>query len=100
MGCKPMPPTQSAGLRVCQAVAASYIRAARKSVGSLNVGPRSCMPIGSGLPSDVEPSVNPQGTLIPGMPAMLQVTVKMSDKYIASGSADFSPILNAGVGDV
>ena len=34
------------------------------------------------------------------MPAMLQVTVKTSTRYICSGSPVFSPILKAGVGEV
>ena len=46
----------------------------------------------------VEPVVNPQGRLIPAMPAMLQVTVKTSHRYICSGSPVFSPALKAGVG--
>src|SRR5205085_7886444 len=85
----------SVGRRVCQSVACSYIRAARKSVASLNAGPRSWKPIGSGFAS----LVNPHGTLMPGMPAMLHVTVNTSIRYIARGSLDFSPILKAGVGD-
>src|ERR1043166_8058019 len=84
------------GRRVCHSLACSYMRAARKRVGSLKVGPSSWKPIGSGCGS----CVNPHGTLIPGMPAMLQVRVKTSSRYTASGSADFSPILNAGVGEV
>ena len=35
---------------------------------------------------------------MPAMPAMLQVTVKTSHKYICSGSPVFSPALKAGVG--
>ena len=44
--------------------------------------------------------VKPQGRLMPQMPARLQEMVKMSDKYICSGSPDFSPILKAAVGVV
>ena len=44
--------------------------------------------------------VNPQGIDIPGMPARFTLIVKMSDRYIWSGSDDFSPILNAAVGAV
>ncbi len=40
------------------------------------------------------------GTDNPGMPARLAVTVKMSARYMASGSSAFSPSRNAGVGVV
>jgi competence protein ComEC len=61
---------------------------------SPKAGPRSCRPMGSGL----SPVVKPQGRLRPAMPAMLQVTVKTSQRYICSGSPVFSPALKAGVG--
>ncbi len=50
-------------------------------------------PIGS-------PLIRPMGSDIAGRPARLAVTTKMSDRYIATGSASFSPALNAGVGVV
>jgi len=37
---------------------------------------------------------------MPGMPLRLAGIVKISDKYMLKGSLDFSPILNAVVGDV
>ena len=52
--------------------------------------------MGSGL----SPLVKPQGREIPAMPAMLQVTVKTSHRYIESGSPVFSPALKAAVGEV
>src|ERR1039458_2297506 len=64
-------------------------------VSSPNGWPSNCKPMGSfGF------FVNPHGTLTPQMPARLQEIVKMSDKYICNGSSDFSPILNAAVGEV
>src|ERR1700722_269569 len=93
------PPTvykSSDGLRRCQSVVFSYIRAARSNVASLNVGPSNCNPIGSGF----SPEVKPHGTLTPAIPAMLHVTVKTSHKYICSGSPAFSPALKAAVGVV
>src|SRR2546421_2381007 len=86
----------SFGLRWCQSVDDSYSCAICSNRDSLNVGPNSCSPIGSGL----APEVNPHGMLMPGIDAMLQVTVKTSLMYIASGSAVFSPIVNAAVGEV
>ena len=44
--------------------------------------------------------VYPQGTEMPGMPARFVEIVKMSERYIWSGSSIFSPILKAGVGVV
>jgi hypothetical protein len=40
----------------------------------------------------------PKGTLMPGTPARLVAMVKMSESYICSGSAVFSPDLKAVVG--
>jgi len=54
----------------------------------------SCKPIG--MPS----ASKPQGNDSAGSPARLTEIVKMSDKYICSGSWVFSPILNAVVGAV
>ena len=48
------------------------------------------------MPSDAKP----HGTEIPGRPARLTLIVKMSLRYIESGSDAFSPTLNAVVGDV
>ena len=42
--------------------------------------------------------VNPQGTDSPQIPAKFAVTVKMSPRYIWSGSPVFSPIRYAAVG--
>ena len=50
----------------------------------------------SGVPSDDSPA----GTLRPGSPAMFTVTVKISFRYISTGSPDFSPIAKAGPGVV
>ena len=82
------------GRRVCQSVADSYIRATRKSFSSSNGLPSSCSPMGNPA------FVKPQGMLRPGMPARLHYTVYTSERYIASGSSDFSPALNAAVGVV
>ena len=58
--------------------------------------PRSCNPIGNFLPfSD---SANPQGTLMPQIPARFAALVKISARYICKGSVVFSPSLNAGPG--
>ena len=43
---------------------------------------------------------SPPGTEIPGSPAMLTVTVKMSLRYICSGSPLTSPMPKAGPGVV
>ena len=44
--------------------------------------------------------VNPHGMEMPGIPARFAEIVKMSERYIVSGSLIFSPILNAAVGEV
>src|SRR3989344_9429491 len=54
-------------------------------------------PTGRSFPSR---TTLPLGTEIAGTPARFTGTVKISAAYIASGSSDFSPILNPGVGDV
>jgi len=46
------------------------------------------------------PLMRPIGMEIAGRPARFAVTVKMSERYIATGSLSFSPALNAGVGVV
>ena len=43
-------------------------------------------------------SSNPEGTAIAGSPARFAGTVKMSDRYMASGSSTFSPSAKAAVG--
>ena len=63
-------------------------------VSSPNGFPINCSPIGIPLLS------NEQGTLIPGNPPIFTGTVQISAKYISNGLLDFSPILNAVVGDV
>src|SRR5690242_11540362 len=65
----------------------------RRIVPSSKWRPRICIPMG-------KPADSPHGTEMPGIPVSEAVTVKISAKYIASGSSDFSPILNAGVGFV
>ena len=55
---------------------------------------RTAGPSAAGL-SAIFPRENPQGTDNAGMPARFDDIVNMSDKYICSGSCDFSPILNA-----
>src|SRR6476620_9838029 len=84
---------QSCGLTNGPA-ASSMARAVRNNVSSSNGRPISCKP--SGVPSDERPA----GTDIPGSPAMLTVTVKMSFRYISTGSPDFSPSAKAGDGVV
>src|SRR5436309_6411460 len=71
----------------------SIARPAASSVGSPSSGPRSCTARGS---PDAE---SPTGTLKPGMPARFAPIVKMSLRYIASGSSVFSPIRNGNVGE-
>ncbi len=53
-----------------------------------------CRPIGSPA------LVNPQGCDSAGMPARFGATVRMSARYICSGSPIRSPNLNAGTGEV
>src|SRR6187399_119179 len=75
-------------------VARSYASATRSVVASSNIRPMTWTPIGS----HAAPSVNPHGTLTPGRPARLTLTVKMSARYICKGSSVFSPSLNGGIG--
>ena len=49
----------------------------------------------TGRPFDIPP-----GTEMPGIPAMFAGMVRMSLRYICTGSAIFSPILKATDGDV
>ena len=64
----------------------------RSTVASSNWRPVSCRPSGK------RSALNPQATLIAGSPARLALTVKMSARYICSGSSVRSPSLNAAVG--
>ena len=68
------------------------------TVVSCRAGPSNCNPTGNFFP--LSPVVNPQGVLMPQMPAKFAAMVKISARYIWSGSFDISPILNAGVGAV
>src|SRR5258705_12941949 len=74
-----------AGTTRSSAYAASIISSSR------NACPISWPPSGS-------PFARPIGREIAGRPARFAVTVKMSDMYIAIGSASFSPALKAGLG--
>src|SRR6266850_8475529 len=76
-----------AGTTRSSAYAASIISSSK------NAWPISCPPIGN-------PFTRPIGSEMAGRPARFAVTVKMSDMYIAIGSASFSPALNAGLGTV
>src|SRR5438067_1886697 len=78
---------------VSKPIARSRAWPTRKSVFSENCGPISCRPTGS-------PSESPHGIDSPGSPAMFGGIVRTSVRYMASGLPDFSPILNATVGDV
>src|SRR5262245_30800344 len=82
---------QASGAGVMPA-ASSITWPARNTVSSSNDRPMICSP--SGRPSFEKPA----GTEIPGRPAMLTVTVKMSLRYISIGSPPFSPSPKAGVG--
>src|SRR5262249_47711108 len=72
-------------------IAVSSACATRKSAFSANCGPISCRPTGS-------PSDRPHGMFSPGSPAMFDGIVSTSERYMASGSAAFSPIAKATVG--
>src|SRR5881397_1894763 len=76
-----------AGTARSSAYAASSISSSR------NACPMSWPPIG-------RPLMLPIGMEIAGRHARFAVTVKMSERYIATGSLSFSPALNAGVGVV
>src|SRR5258706_5509334 len=70
----------------------SSTRPARSSTGSASSGPSTWTARGN-------PAADrPAGTVSPGVPARLAPIVKMSLRYIASGSASFSPRRNASVG--
>src|SRR5262249_1284949 len=96
--------TLSAGLKACSydfgatvghAVNRWYASAARSSVGSSNGRAVSWKPTGTRSPPR---STNPPGTLIAGTPARFALTVKISARYICSGSSAFSPRPNGGMG--
>src|SRR4051812_8799055 len=84
----------SFGFFLCHSVIRSYASATRSIVASSKCLPMICMPIG--IPS----ASKPHGSDRPGSPARLTEIVKISDRYICSGSSVFSPILNAVVGAV
>ena len=69
-------------------------RATRNITASPSAGASTCTP--TGRPA----SPVPYGTLIAAWPARLVGIVHTSERYIASGSADFAPSSNATVGDV
>ena len=73
--------------------ASSITCPAANSVSSSKARPMSCRPSGRPCAS------RPAGTAMPGRPAMFTVTVKMSFRYISTGSAaPFSPIAKAADG--
>src|SRR6476620_1648672 len=72
--------------------ACSITSPSENSVSSSNGRPISCRPSGRPCAS------LPAGTAMPGSPAMFTVTVKMSLRYISTGSAPFSPMPNAADG--
>ena len=75
--------------------ACSITAPSANSVSSANGRPTSCRPSGRPCAS------RPLGTEIPGSPAMFTVTVKMSLRYISTGSArPFSPMAKAADGVV
>ncbi len=77
-----------------KAAASSSTPATRNIVSSSNERAITCSP--SGRPSRDSPA----GTEIAGKPAKLIGTVNTSSRYMVSGSSIFSPIANAGVGEV
>src|SRR3990172_1567380 len=82
------------GLFLCHSVACSKEYAIFSTVSSSIGLPRICNPMGRFS------FVNPHGRERPGIPARLHEMVKISERYMVRGSATFSPILNAGVGEV
>src|SRR5207237_71074 len=72
--------------------ACSITSPSENSVSSSKGRPISCRPSGRPCAS------LPAGTAMPGSPAMFTVTVKMSLRYISTGSAPFSPTPNAADG--
>src|SRR4030042_6724400 len=82
------------GFLLCPKVACSYAYATFRIDSSSKCFPINCSPIGRLF------ELNPHGIEMPGTPAKFTEIVKISDRYIWSGSAVFSPILNAAVGEV
>ena len=71
-----------------------YLWAKFRSPDSSKDCPVNCRPMGSPVLS------NPTGIEMAGMPARFAVIVKISLKYIDTGSLVFSPSAKAVVGDV
>src|SRR5687768_8553875 len=88
------PPHTEGGTAFQCPVASSKKWAALRSRASEKRGPISCRDSGSRWPE------KPDGKAIAGAPIRFAGAVKMSDRYIESGSEDFSPIRNAGEGVV
>src|SRR5262249_29894924 len=82
----------SAGGTGSKPMPASSAWAACRMRFSENAGPTSCNPTG-------RPSLSPDGIEIPGRPARLTGTVRMSQAYMAHGSSIRSPMPNATVGE-
>ncbi len=80
------------GFLACHSVVCSYAYAVDSSRSSSNAPAISCSPIGS------PQSSYPQGRDSPQMPARFSESVKMSARYMLSGSAARSPMGNAVVG--
>src|SRR6478609_8274061 len=88
-----LPAHRSRSGTVSKASARSRAWPTANSPFSPNCRPISCSPTGS-------PSERPHGIERPGSPARHEGIVSRSHAYIASGSADLSPIGNATVGEV
>src|SRR5712671_4387146 len=84
----------SAGTRRCQSVACWYREATPSNRASEKWLPVSCRPTGSPFAS------KPQGIDSAGSPASGAGMVKMSFRYICTGSSDLAPMANAVVGAV
>src|SRR5262245_16238030 len=85
-------PGHGRGLRRCQSLACSYAAPMRSMVASSKAFPITCRPMGSPARS------TPQGTTSPGSPARFTEMVRMSERYMVSGSSMRSPRRNAVVG--
>src|SRR5277367_2357376 len=83
---------QTTGVCGLNAPVRSKASPARRIISSANGGAINCMPIGRLFES------YPHGIAMPGKPARFTEIVKMSDRYIVSGSFIFSPSLKAVVG--
>src|ERR1700753_728683 len=82
------------GIRFQCPVSRSNRSAARNRARSEKCGPMIWSD--SGRPSEEKPD----GTAMAGMPTRLAGAVKMSERYIDSGSSVFAPMANAGSGVV